>query len=134
MAADRCDVVVTDGFTGNVFLKTTEGASSWWPVLQEAVSNAARCPGPGAARSQRGAAPSRPETYGGAQLLGVKGVAVIGHGSSSRVAIANALSVAAEGAERISGSSQRVGMSLENRLGHVFADPDLLAPASPIAR
>jgi glycerol-3-phosphate acyltransferase PlsX len=40
------------------------------------------------------------ETYGGAQLLGVNGVVVISHGSSSRVAIANALSMARDGAER----------------------------------
>jgi glycerol-3-phosphate acyltransferase PlsX len=40
------------------------------------------------------------ETYGGAQLLGVKGVVVIAHGSSSRVAIANALEMARDGAER----------------------------------
>jgi glycerol-3-phosphate acyltransferase PlsX len=39
------------------------------------------------------------ETYGGAQLLGVKGVVVIAHGTSSRVAVANALAMAAEGAE-----------------------------------
>ena len=40
------------------------------------------------------------ETYGGAQLLGVKGVVVIAHGRSTRVAIANALVMAAEGAKR----------------------------------
>jgi glycerol-3-phosphate acyltransferase PlsX len=39
------------------------------------------------------------ETYGGAQLLGVKGVVVIAHGTSSRVAVANALAMAAEGAK-----------------------------------
>jgi glycerol-3-phosphate acyltransferase PlsX len=41
-----------------------------------------------------------PEAYGGAHLVGVKGTVVIAHGSSSRVAIANALAMAAEGAER----------------------------------
>ncbi|HLV90474.1 MAG: phosphate acyltransferase PlsX [Acidimicrobiales bacterium] len=102
VAADRCDVVVTDGFTGNVFLKTTEGASKLvGQYFQEAVSKL-----PPDVRAQVLPALNEvrhrldPETYGGAQLLGVKGVAVIGHGSSSRVAIANALSVAAEGAER----------------------------------
>ena len=102
VAADRCDVVVTDGFTGNVFLKTTEGAAKLvGEYFQEAVSKL-----PPDVRAHVVPALSEvrhrldPETYGGAQLLGVKGVAVIGHGSSSRVAIANALSVAAEGAER----------------------------------
>jgi glycerol-3-phosphate acyltransferase PlsX len=41
-----------------------------------------------------------PEAYGGAHLLGVKGTVVIGHGASSRIAIANALRVAADGADR----------------------------------
>ena len=41
-----------------------------------------------------------PETYGGAQLLGVRSVVVIAHGSSSRVAISNALSLANEGADQ----------------------------------
>ena len=40
------------------------------------------------------------ETYGGAQLLGVRSVVVIAHGSSSRVAIRNALGMAKDGAER----------------------------------
>lgn len=102
VAADRADVVVTDGFTGNVFLKTTEGAAKLvGQYFQEAVSKL-----PPDVRAQ--ALPALvevrhrldPETHGGAQLLGVKGVAVIAHGSSSRVAIANALSVAADGAER----------------------------------
>jgi glycerol-3-phosphate acyltransferase PlsX len=38
-----------------------------------------------------------PETYGGGFLLGLQGIAVVAHGSSSRVAIANALRMAAEG-------------------------------------
>lgn len=102
VAADRADVVVTDGFTGNVFLKTTEGAAKLvGQYFQEAVS---KLPPDVRAQVLPALAEVRhrldPETHGGAQLLGVKGVAVIAHGSSSRVAIANALSVAAEGAER----------------------------------
>jgi glycerol-3-phosphate acyltransferase PlsX len=41
-----------------------------------------------------------PEAYGGAHLVGTRGTVVIAHGSSSRVAIANALVLAAEGASR----------------------------------
>jgi len=41
-----------------------------------------------------------PEAYGGAHLVGVKGTVVIAHGSSTRRAIANALTMAGEGAER----------------------------------
>lgn len=102
VATDRTDVVVTDGFTGNVFLKTTEGTGrlvsqyvmeavlSLPPDVQQQV-----LPALAAVRDRLD-----PETYGGAQLLGVRGVTVIAHGSSSRVAIANALTMASDGAER----------------------------------
>jgi phosphate acyltransferase len=101
IATDRVDVIVTDGFTGNVFLKTTEGAARLVTrYFQEAVSELP-------AEVQAEVAPALasvrdrldPETYGGAQLLGVKGVTVIAHGSSTRVAIANALIMASEGAD-----------------------------------
>lgn len=102
IATDKADVIVTDGFTGNIFLKTTEGAaklvseyffealSELPPEVQEQV-----LPALAAVRKRMDY-----ETYGGAQLLGVKSVAVISHGSSTRVAIANALSMAKEGAEK----------------------------------
>lgn len=102
IATDKADVIVTDGFTGNIFLKTTEGAaklvsqyfleavSELPPEVQEQVVPAL------ASVRQR----LDYETYGGAQLLGVKAVAVISHGSSSRIAISNALVMAKEGAEK----------------------------------
>jgi phosphate acyltransferase len=101
VATDRADVLVTDGFTGNVFLKTTEGTarmvtqyfleamSDLPPEVQEVVF-----PALASVRHKLD-----PETYGGAQLLGVKSVVVIGHGASSRVAVANALTMASDGAE-----------------------------------
>jgi len=101
VAEDKSDVIVTDGFTGNIFLKTMEGAakvmirysmeaiSGLDPLVQESV-----LPALGEVRRRLDY-----ETYGGAQLLGVKGVVVIAHGTSSRVAIANALEMAAEGAK-----------------------------------
>jgi len=102
IATDRADVIVTDGFTGNVFLKTTEGAAKLvTQYFLEAVSKLSTdvqvhvFPALASVRSKLD-----PETYGGAQLLGVKGVTVIAHGSSTRVAIANALVMAFEGAEQ----------------------------------
>lgn len=101
VAYDKSDVIVTDGFTGNVLLKTMEGAaqvmvryameavSALDPEVQQSV-----LPALGEVKSRLDY-----ETYGGAQLLGVKGVVVIAHGTSSRVAIANALAMAAEGAK-----------------------------------
>ena len=101
VAADKSDVIVTDGFTGNIFLKTMEGAAQViMRYAMEAISGLEAdvqesvLPALGEVRRRLDY-----ETYGGAQLLGVKGVVVIAHGTSSRVAIANALVMAAEGAE-----------------------------------
>lgn len=101
VATDRTDVIVTDGFTGNVFLKTTEGAAKLVTgyFLEEMANLAPEVQGQIfpllAAVGQK----LDPEAHGGAQLLGVKSVTVIAHGSSTRVAIANALVMASDGAE-----------------------------------
>ncbi len=102
IATDKADVIVTDGFTGNIFLKTTEGAAKL--VSQYFLEALSDLP----AEVQEKVFPALAavkkrmdyETYGGAQLLGVKAVAVIAHGSSSRVAISNALLMAKEGADK----------------------------------
>jgi glycerol-3-phosphate acyltransferase PlsX len=100
VAADKTDVIVTDGFTGNIFLKTMEGAaqvimryaleamSNLEPSVQEAV-----LPALGLVKRRLDY-----ETYGGAHLLGVKAAVVIAHGASSRVAIANAIAMASDAA------------------------------------
>ena len=101
IATDKADVIVTDGFTGNIFLKTTEGAAKL--VASYFLDAMSGLP----ADVQEQTLPLLAqviekldyETYGGAQLLGVKSVAVIAHGSSSRVAIANALVMASDGAD-----------------------------------
>lgn len=93
------DVVVTDGFTGNVALKTLEGAMFGiaglvFEVLDEpAWSEVA---GALKLRLLEAAAPLLPDNTGGAVLLGVRGVCVISHGSSSSAAIVSAVRVAAE--------------------------------------
>ncbi len=95
--SDAVDVVVTDGFTGNVVLKTLEGALK---SMVGAVFGALADPeaGDGAASALGLLAPIanelNPDTYGGAMLLGVDGVSIIGHGSSSSVAVVNAIAVA----------------------------------------
>jgi len=102
VANDKSDVIVTDGFTGNIFLKTMEGAAL--VVARYAMEELSKLD----PEVQQAALPALNrvrdrldyETYGGAQLLGVKGVVVIAHGSSSRVGIANALSMARDAAER----------------------------------
>lgn len=94
----KCDVVVTDGFTGNNCLKTAEGIAKMISVMlkQELLSNF---------RTKVGAKLSEPALdavrrrtdhnhFGGALLIGVKGVYVIAHGSSKHTAIKNAVRTA----------------------------------------
>jgi len=97
------DVVVTDGFTGNVALKLLEGTiNSLLAAFREEITATARGRVGGllirpAARRLRERLD--PDTYGGAYLLGLRGLAVIAHGNSSRRAIANAIRLAARGVE-----------------------------------
>jgi phosphate acyltransferase len=99
----EADVVVCDGFTGNVALKTLEGTiRSVLTSLRAEIeaSPRGRLGGllirPGARRLRERL---DPETYGGAYLLGLRGLVVIAHGASSRRAIANAVRLAARGVE-----------------------------------
>jgi len=100
LMSEDVDVVVTDGFTGNVTLKTAEGVLRFiqrklltvlteadvfdqvWPHLEPVVMDL------------------DPDSHGGAMLLGVDGVCIISHGSSSARAIVNAVAVAKEMVER----------------------------------
>jgi glycerol-3-phosphate acyltransferase PlsX len=98
------DVVVTDGFTGNVALKTLEGALK---ALMNVVAGVMSATDETKAASEvlmpgllEAAASLDPEATGGAVLLGVKGVCIISHGSSSRRAIRNAVGVAHDLAAR----------------------------------
>ncbi|MCB0997056.1 MAG: phosphate acyltransferase PlsX [Acidimicrobiales bacterium] len=100
LLGDAADVVVTDGFTGNVALKTAEGtAKTIVKALLEAFdsSDDARA---GAQLLMPALLPLYatldPESVGGAVLLGVRGVCIISHGSSSPAAITNAIRVAAD--------------------------------------
>ncbi|MBB4705190.1 phosphate acyltransferase [Sphaerisporangium siamense] len=82
------DVIVTDGFTGNVVLKNVEGS------VRAALTLAARR---GAAEPERLREVARlyhPETHGGAALLGLTGTVVVAHGSSRAATIARACVVA----------------------------------------
>jgi glycerol-3-phosphate acyltransferase PlsX len=96
------DVVVCDGFTGNVALKLMEGTiKTLFEALRDEITAS---PGGKVGGLLIRPAASRlrhrldPDTYGGAYLLGLRGLAVIAHGSSSATAIANAIRVGAQGA------------------------------------
>jgi glycerol-3-phosphate acyltransferase PlsX len=94
-------VVVTDAFTGNVALKTAEGTAIEIFKLIKATAKRNPLTMAGGLLLRRGMRDLRTrlnhETYGGAFLLGLQGISVAAHGSSSRVAIANACRMAAEG-------------------------------------
>lgn len=97
---DDVDVVVTDGFTGNVVLKTLEGGLR--TVIKALFAAFASDPAnqPHADALMPSLLPLYemldPETYGGAILLGVDGVCIISHGSTSAKAMVNAAKVARE--------------------------------------
>jgi glycerol-3-phosphate acyltransferase PlsX len=110
----RVDVIVCDGFVGNVALKISEGLSAAVRfLLKESLTSTIT--------SQVGALLSRKafvdfqkriddSEYGGAPLLGLKGVAIVGHGSSNANAIKNAIRVAKQYAE--SGVNERLETEL----------------------
>jgi glycerol-3-phosphate acyltransferase PlsX len=98
LLSGEADVIVTDGFTGNVTLKTVEGTAK---AVADAVRAAARS-GPVAAAGGLLLRPALgglrramdPNAVGGAILLGLRGVAVVAHGSSTPEGIANAVRLA----------------------------------------
>jgi glycerol-3-phosphate acyltransferase PlsX len=98
LLAGEADVIVTDGFTGNVTLKTLEGTAK---AVADAVRAAARS-GPLASAGGLLLRPALgglrramdPNAVGGAILLGLRGVAVVAHGSSTPEGIANAVRLA----------------------------------------
>jgi glycerol-3-phosphate acyltransferase PlsX len=97
---DAVDVVVTDGFTGNVVLKTLEGALKTVVKALFAAFASEESYKPHADALLPALLPLYtsldPETYGGAILLGVDGVCIISHGSTSAKAMVNAITVAQE--------------------------------------
>jgi glycerol-3-phosphate acyltransferase PlsX len=100
---DMADVVVTDGFTGNVVIKTSEGvAMMLMGILEEEIKKrpAAMLGALLAKPAFRAAAKVLDyREYGGGILLGVNGVAIVAHGRSDAKAIAKAVEVAKQTAE-----------------------------------
>ncbi|HEX2849994.1 MAG TPA: phosphate acyltransferase PlsX [Acidimicrobiales bacterium] len=98
LLTDHVDVVVTDGFTGNVALKTLEGSLKF---MRDAVFTA-MVSSEEAIKASEVLMPLLvplaeqldPDFHGGAMALGLDGVCIIGHGSSSARAVVNALKVA----------------------------------------
>lgn len=95
---NKVDVVVTDGFTGNVVLKTSEGLWRTLKVImrEEFTRTPARKAGALMLKGANRDVKSRldPDRYGGAPLLGLRRTVLKAHGSSSREAIAHAIRIA----------------------------------------
>jgi len=127
LLSGAADVLVTDGFTGNVALKVTEGTIlGLLEGLREEITATLRGRLGGllirpAARRLRERLD--PDTYGGAYLLGLRGLAVIAHGNSSRRAITNAIRLAARGVE-----NDVVGRLTQNLGGSVLASRPSTTP------
>jgi len=107
--AGAVDVIVTDGFTGNVVLKNIEGS------VRAALTLVARSGLAGAEELRRVARRYDPEAHGGAALLGLSGTVVVAHGSSRAATIARACEVAYDLAE-----------------GGAFTRPGERLPAEPV--
>jgi glycerol-3-phosphate acyltransferase PlsX len=115
------DVIVADGFVGNVALKISEGVANLVrTVLKESLkSTITRQVGYMLSRSAFSDFKKRIDhtEYGGAPLLGVKGVCIITHGSSNANAIKNAVRVAAEF------SQKHINESIEKELAAIHPAP-----------
>ncbi|HXV86349.1 MAG TPA: hypothetical protein VD793_06605, partial [Gemmatimonadales bacterium] len=100
----ECDVVVCDGFVGNVVLKFYESVARLFRDLLEREMEPTVLESPGARRVFKVLDYSE---YGGAPLLGIRGVTVICHGASPARAIKNAVRVALQSVQ--SHLSQHIG-------------------------
>jgi glycerol-3-phosphate acyltransferase PlsX len=113
----QADVIVCDGFVGNVALKTSEGVGRFVrDVLRESLTRTVTAK-VGALLSRQAFNEFRRRLdyreYGGAPLLGVRGICIIGHGSSNDRAIFNGIRVAYEFAK--AGTNKRIEQEFAGR-------------------
>ncbi|MEI6416788.1 MAG: phosphate acyltransferase PlsX, partial [Verrucomicrobiota bacterium] len=98
------EVVLCDGFTGNVVLKTAEATASFivHTLKKELTKTPIRMAGAWLAKNAFRAIRNKlnPDIHGGSPLLGINGTCIIAHGSSSAMAIKNAIRVAADFVEQ----------------------------------
>jgi glycerol-3-phosphate acyltransferase PlsX len=126
------DVIVCDGFVGNVALKTSEGVGRFVrDVLRESLTRTVTAQ-VGALLSRRAFNDFRRRLdyreYGGAPLLGVRGVCIIGHGSSNDRALFNGIRVAYEFAK--AGTIDRIEQEFASRPHRVVAAGDTSSDAA----
>lgn len=129
--ADRVEVVVSDGFIGNILLKSVEGCGKalLGTIRRELTVNAVRKFGAALAQGAFRNIKRRmdPEAYGGAPLLGLNGTVIKAHGSARERAIMNAIRVATEAIQyKINEAMVREVTRANETLGHA-------KPAGPAA-
>ena len=116
----KLDVIICDGFVGNVALKISEGLVETVRYLLKESLRSTITSQVGFLLSKRAFADFKKRLdyseYGGAPLLGVKGVCIIGHGSSNANAVKNAIRVAAEFADRR--INQKIAQEIAGRRGN----------------
>ena len=133
----HADVIVCDGFVGNVALMTSEGIGRFVrDVLRESLNQTVTAQ-VGALLSRRAFNDFRRRLdyteYGGAPLMGVRGICIIGHGSSNDNAIFNGIRVAYEIAK--AGTNQRIEAELARRpkpAPHASAPAAAAPPDTPV--
>jgi phosphate acyltransferase len=100
LLSGKADVIVTDGFTGNVALKTLEGAVAYAAGQMRAAVTGSAAARFGTLFQRRGlrdlAGHMDAETYGGAALLGLEGTVVIAHGAATAKGVTSACRLAAD--------------------------------------
>jgi glycerol-3-phosphate acyltransferase PlsX len=124
LSRGQVDVVVTDGFSGNIALKTAEGTARFvTDLLRRAFKSSLR--------SKAGFALSRPalnllkhhldpNNHNGAVFLGLNGLVVKSHGSATPKGVANAIGVAARMVRN--DITRKIGDDLDNFRAHAFAN------------
>jgi glycerol-3-phosphate acyltransferase PlsX len=127
---DAVDVVVADGFTGNIVLKTAESLGYAIKDLLKTELRATPIRKFGALLARGGLLKLKermdPEVYGGAVLLGLNGIVVKAHGSSRERAIANAIRVASE--EISHGVNQIISQQIARANGRLAAANPVCPP------
>jgi hypothetical protein len=136
LLAGDLDVIVTDGFTGNVALKTLEGSVRFATAELRAAVTGTPAARVGAFLQRRSlrqlAARLDAESYGGAVLLGLGGTVVIAHGASTARAVTSACLLAADLAK--SEITEKITQRLGPGRGHFLRRPERLLPRHVPAR
>lgn len=129
------DVVVTDGFTGNVALKTAEGTAKLFAMLLKNAIKSSVLAQLGMVLAKpviaQVMARTDPRRYNGALFVGLNGVAVKSHGGTDAVGFANAVGVAVDMIAR--DLNRRIGQELEHLGAPTAPQPVVAAPIQAVA-